>query len=302
MISLQCKRCGTELRNDDEFCYHCGQKTTVIQRMLASRALIGSMIAIIVVILAAVAAYFIWTGKIRFPEFGKGAVVENTAAPENNDKNDRPVQATQKPQSSEPEVTATPEPTEPPFEAADVTDEMKPELKTLTKRIRPFLAFSSKYYQNRSRSFVWDDGTATVMALYNLQQVDGKVKYGDKYSDIKKKVKREMKKLFGDNAKYDLTYGGSYPDYVYRRTGDTVVYNASRITGRTYSMSVDKVIAYEQDKYRVIASACLVSQYNRENKGYVQKYTIYIDKDESAEYGYVVRKVKLYKKKDAKTD
>lgn len=297
MISLKCKRCGTELRNDDEFCYHCGQKTTVIQRMLASRALIGSMIAIFVVVLAAVAAYFIWTGKIQFPDFRGSAVAEKTAAPLHDENDEKPAQPTQEP---EPQLAATPEPTEPPFEIEDVTDEMKPELKTLTKRLRPFLAFSSKYYQNRSRTFKWDDGVATVMALYNLQQADGTVKYGDKYSDIKKKVKREMKKLFADYAKYDLTYGGSFPDYIYRRTGDTVVYNASRITGRTYSMSVDKVIAYEQDKYRVIASACLVSQYNKANKGYVQKYTIYVEKDDSAEYGYVVRKIKLYKKKDAK--
>lgn len=297
---MQCKRCGTELRSDDEFCYHCGQKTTVIQRIFASRALIGSIIAILVVILAAVTAYFIWTGKLRLPDFGGNTVAERTTAPTGEKRGDEPSQTTREPEEPTAIPTATPEPTAPVFEPEDVTEEMKPELKTLTKRIRPFLAFSSKYYQNRQRTFKWDDGAATVMALYNLQQVDETVKYGDKYSTIKKEVKAEMKKLFADNAKYDLTYGGTYPYYVYRKTGNTVVYNAGRITGKKYSMSVDKIIAYKQDKYRVVVSACLVSQYNKANKGYTQKYTVYVDKDDSAEYGYVVRKIKLYERKDAK--
>lgn len=293
---MKCKRCGTELRDDDEFCYRCGQKTTVIQRLFASRALIGSLIAILVVVLAAVIAYFIWTGKIKFPDFFGSTVAEETTPPSEEDRDkDKPLQVTQRP---EPEPTATP--AAPVFEPEDVTDAMKAELKPLTRRVKPFLAFSSKYYQNRPDIFKWDDVSATTMALYNLQYVDQSVKYGDKYSSIRKKVKREMKKLFADNAKYDLTYSGSFPDYVYRQVNNTVVYNASRITGKTYSMSVDKVIAYKENQYRVIVSACLVSQYNKANKGYVQKYTLYVDKDDSAEYGYVVRKVKLYKKKDSK--
>ena len=58
---MYCKKCGTELRENDTFCYYCGNRIGWMQRMLSSKAFIGSMIAVFVVIIAAVLTYYIWT-------------------------------------------------------------------------------------------------------------------------------------------------------------------------------------------------------------------------------------------------
>ncbi|MCH5252939.1 MAG: zinc ribbon domain-containing protein [Lachnospiraceae bacterium] len=294
---MRCKKCGTELKNDDAFCYRCGQRTSIFQRMFSNKTFVGSLVAILIVIVAAVIFFLIWTGKIKFPDFRAGLSTEE------NSVSDGSVSVTPA-AVSEPDLEATeaPEPTATPgvFTPVDVTAEMKPELKTMMKRLRPFLAFSSKYYENNANSFKWNNRFATVLALYNLHYVDETVKYGDAYSNIKTKVKKEMKKLFGGYVKYDLTYSDKYPDYVYRQLNDTIVYNASRITGQTYSMPMDKIIEYEEGRYRVIVSACLVSQNNPEDKGYVQKYTLFLEKEEDSGYGYYVSRIKRYQKKDSK--
>lgn len=73
---MYCKKCGTELRENDTFCYYCGNRIGWMQRMLSSKAFIGSVIAVFVVIIAAVLTYFIWTGKITMPSFDKGQTTE----------------------------------------------------------------------------------------------------------------------------------------------------------------------------------------------------------------------------------
>lgn len=284
---MNCKRCGTELKNDDEFCYRCGQRTTVFQRMFASRAFYGSLAAILVVAAVAVLAWFIWTGRLSLPIGGGSGAAgapqgENTAAaPEK----------TEAPRDRTAEPTATPYV----FRPSEVTEEMRGELRPLMKKVRPFLAFAASYYENGSHTFRWGDGAATVMALYNLYEVEGAVKYGDTRSKIRREVKKEMKRLFAENYEYSLTYGDSFPDYVYRPVNDTLVYNASRITGKTYSMTVKKITEYEEGSYRINVSAGLVSESNKADKGYFQGYTLYVDRDEDAEYGYVVKKVKKAK-------
>lgn len=73
---MYCKKCGTELRENDTFCYYCGNRIGWMQRMLSSKAFIGSVIAVFVVIIAAVLTYLIWTGKITMPSFDKGQTTE----------------------------------------------------------------------------------------------------------------------------------------------------------------------------------------------------------------------------------
>ena len=46
---MYCKKCGTELRENDTFCYYCGNRIGWMQRMLSSKAFIGSVIAVFVV-------------------------------------------------------------------------------------------------------------------------------------------------------------------------------------------------------------------------------------------------------------
>ena len=60
-------------------------------------------------------------------------------------------------------------------------------------------------------------------------------------------------------------------------------------------------IEYKEGRYRMIVNAGLVSERDKKDKGYFQKYTVYVDRDETAKYGFVMRKIKLYEKKDGKT-
>ena len=46
---MRCKKCGTELKNDDAFCYRCGQRTSVFQRVFSNKTFVGSFIAILIV-------------------------------------------------------------------------------------------------------------------------------------------------------------------------------------------------------------------------------------------------------------
>lgn len=304
---MRCKKCGTELRSDDEFCYRCGQRTTVFQRMFASRAFVGSTIAIVIVAIAAVLTWMIVSGRLDLSSLGKKSVdqpgTENTTAGRDMPGQDEEKAGTKSVVTAEPtaEPEPTPEPTPEVVYPADVTKDIKPEMKELTTRIRPFLAFCASYYENGRHAFKWDDMSATTMALYNLEYLDKKVKYGTPIDTITKKTKKEVKNLFGSNAKCKFTYSGRFPDYVFVKSGNTMVYNVTRITGKTYSMKTDKIIEYKEGKYRLIVSAGLVSERNKRDKGYFQKYTVNVEKDEAAKYGFVIKKIALYKKKDGKT-
>ena len=281
---MNCKKCGTELREEDKFCYYCGNRTGVLQRILSSRALIGSVIAVLVVVLAALFTYFIWTGKLKLPSMGKSQVAEKGGPGKNEE--------------TEPErtavVTTTPEPTATPyvFQPSDVTGEKKAEMKPLTDRLMPFLAYSASFYADGSHGFRWNDASATTMALYNLEHYDKTVKYGDSMGRIQKKVKKEMKKLFGKNHKYKFKYEGSYPGYVYRPAGNTIVFNSTRIPGRKHHLRTKKIREYKEGKYRLEVEAYL-SRVSDGMKGRSQKYTVMVDKDDDSTYGYVVSKIKL---------
>lgn len=275
---MYCKKCGTELREDDKFCYYCGYRTTLLQRMLSSKAFVGSVIAILFVVVAGILTYLFVTGKIKLPARSEqpGVVEEYT---EN-------VEIT-------PQITATPAPT-PTFAPADVTATMSIEMKPLLERLKPFLAYSASFYADGSHAFRWDDASATTMALYNLEHYDKSVKYGDSMSKIKTKAKKEMRKLFGTNYKYKFKYEQRYPGYVYRPTGDTMVFNSVRIPGKEYNMKTKQIKEYEQGRYRVTVEAylSLVSDGTRSD---AQKYTVLFEKDENSEYGFVVSNIKLKK-------
>lgn len=284
---MYCKKCGTELREEDKFCYHCGERTGIIQRMLASKAFIGSVIALLVVAAAVILTYFIWTGRLRMPSRGGTTVTDQS-------RQETEVEDTAPPKKAE--RTPTPEPTATPyvFQPVDVTAEMKKEIKPLTDRLTPFLAYSASFYADGSHKFRWDDKTATVMALYNLEHYDKSVRYGNAMSDIEKKTKREMKKIFGKHFKYKFKYEGTYPGYVYRPTGNTVVFNATRIPGKKHNLKISKITEYEEGQYRIAVEAYL-SQTSGGAKGDVQKYTVLAEKDEKSSYGYTVKQIKLKK-------
>ena len=136
-------------------------------------------------------------------------------------------------------------------------------------------------------------------AQIGVSAVVGTIRYGNDIRQIKKSAKKEMKKLFGDNYKYKLEYGERYPLYVYRPAGNTIVFNSMRIPGKDSGMKIEKIIEYAEGKYRVVAEAYLKSRYTGQ-KEKVQRYTILVDKQEDSEFGYVVNKLRLYKKNDKK--
>ncbi len=302
---MVCKRCGTELRNDDEFCYRCGQRTTVAQRMFSNRAFVGSLIAILIVVAAGIFTYFVWTGKIHLP-IGNSSVEEpmTETGDRDIDKNDNDSgkdDGEDEQPAATPEETEEPAPTATPFAPANVTAGMKRELKPILSHARPYLALSSLYYSGGQHEFRWGDVPATRMSLYYLHAEKETVKYGDTYSSIQKKVKKEMKDVFGPYAKYDMTYEESYPGNMYRQTGVTVVFNLQRMGTRVGKMDVEKVIEYKEGRYRVVARGYVVESASADSRPQAeQRYTLYVERDEDGKYGYYIRKVALYKKKDGK--
>ena len=109
---------------------------------------------------------------------------------------------------------------------------------------------------------------------------------------MKKEAKKEIKKIFGSNYKYKFAYTGTYPGYVYRPTGNTIVFNSMRIPGKDYQMKVKKITEYEEGKYRLTVEAYLTNT-GSSVKGVSQKYKVYLEKDDSSEFGFVVSKIKL---------
>lgn len=288
---MKCRRCKTELRSDDEFCYHCGERTTLWQRMVASRMFAGSIVAIVLVAMAAVATWLILTDRIQLPFLESGNTPGAPVAEEGNG-----IVSTGSPV---PESTDTPEPTATPyvFEPGDATEEMEGEIKPLLVRMRPFLAFGSSYYARNQRAFKWDDVSASVMSLYRLQFVDKKIKIGDSYTSIKKKAGKEIKDVFGKKYKFRLSRGGSFPDYVYLPSGSSIRFNSSYVNGKKYQMEIEKIILYKEGKYRVVVKAFLSSGGRPET---AQQYTLFVIEDEDSAYGYTVDKIRLYKKGDKK--
>ena len=279
---MYCKKCGIELRDNDEFCYHCGTRTTFMQRMVASKTFIGSIVAVVLVLIVGILTFLILTGKLKFPEKKQEPVTREQEQPA---------------VTQQPIITETPTATPYVFEVRDVTASAKTKMKGLLERIKPFLCYSAPFYADGTHKFKWNDQSATVMALYNLEHVDTVVRYGNDIKTIKKAVKKEMKKLFGNNWKYKLVYGEQYPGYVYRTVGNTIVFNGMRIPGKEYGMKVKKAVEYEQGQYRVVVEAALRDRGTSQG-GAVQKYTLFIEKSPDSKYNYFVGNIRLFQKKD----
>ncbi len=279
---MYCKKCGTELRENDKFCYHCGRKTGMFQRFFSSRALAGSIIAVLVMIVVVIFTYCIWTGKW------------NSTSEKNTQNEIKKEIQKEEVQKEDTVIAATPVATPYISYPADVTKEKKKEMEPLTDRLMPFLAYSASYYAEGAHTFLWNDKMATVMALFNLEHYDKTVRYGDSMDEIQKKTKKEMKKIFGSNLKYNYVYEGRYPGYVYRPTGNTLVFNVARIPGKEYNLKIKKITEYKENKFRLDVEAYL-TEGKGGTKGKSQKYTVTAKADEESAYGYVVSKIKLSK-------
>ena len=79
---------------------------------------------------------------------------------------------------------------------------------------------------------------------------------------------------------------------MYRPTGNTIVFNSMRIPGKDYQMKVKKITEYEEGKYRLTVEAYLTNA-GSSVKGVSLKYKVYLEKDDSSEFGFVVSKIKL---------
>ena len=65
-----------------------------------------------------------------------------------------------------------------------------------------------------------------------------------------------------------------------------------RIPGKDYQMKVKKITEYEEGKYRLTVEAYLTNA-GSSVKGVSLKYKVYLEKDDSSEFGFVVSKIKL---------
>lgn len=122
---------------------------------------------------------------------------------------------------------------------------MKKEMKPLTERLKPFLAYSASFYANGSHRFKFDTTFVTTMAIliWNIRiRHCGMVIQCPKW---RRKLRKKLKKIFGSNYKYKFAYTGTYPGYVYRPTGNTIVFNSMRIRERLSDES-EKITEYEE--------------------------------------------------------
>ena len=91
--------------------------------------------------------------------------------------------------------------------SSELTIDEQIEMKPLTERLKPFLAYSASFYANGSHRFKFDTTFVTTMAIFNLEHSDKTLRYGDSMSKVKKEAKKEIKKIFGSNYKHNCISG-----------------------------------------------------------------------------------------------
>ncbi len=290
---MRCKKCGTELKDDDEFCYRCGLKTTALQRAFASKMLIGSVVVIFFVAVVAIVTVLVMSGHIKNPFEKKyeSLVSVATSAPdatqEPNATNEEKEKA-QKKEKKEEKKKATPEPVKE-EELGDVTATMKKEVKPIISRVYYFLAYGVQYLKEDKVKF--DDNYATAMAIYNLEHVDRKITLSTNFDQAKGGVNREIKRLFGTNAKYKVKFSDKFPNNVYKTDGNRYQFVAQRIPGKDYKKKIISIEAAGDDEYKVRLKAGLVSSTNANDKGLFGEYDVTVKKDETAKFGYVITNI-----------
>ena len=220
---MRCPNCKTELKQDDVYCYQCGTKINWFWRFKTH--LIA--VAVVVIVLAGGTITGVTLYRNGVFDAKKDTVAEQpaqTQAPSKKEnKTEKSAIQTAKPTAAPGQVTKDTVASD--FVAVNKTKEIKPKLKDLTEQTAPFLSLCVRWKDLGGDKFTWDNQVATQAVLYDMLYGDpasgtGEMHvrgYDNSYAGIARRVKKEMKARYGDAYAFDLSYGDTFPYYLFRK-------------------------------------------------------------------------------------
>ena len=254
---MRCPNCKTELKQDDVYCYQCGTKINWFWRFKTH--LIA--VAVVVIVLAG--------GTITGVTLYRNGVFDAKKDTVASD-----------------------------FVAVNKTKEIKPKLKDLTEQTAPFLSLCVRWKDLGGDKFTWDNQVATQAVLYDMLYGDpasgtGEMHvrgYDNSYAGIARRVKKEMKARYGDAYAFDLSYGDTFPYYLFRKQNKKIEYAGEELRSEKCDAKVTKVTQVAEDTYEAEVKAGIVKTYNSSN-GTWKKFKLTIVKDKKSKYGYHITNV-----------
>lgn len=293
---MRCPNCKTELKQDDVYCYQCGTRINWFWRFKTH--LITAAVVIIVLAGGTI------TGVTLYKNGAFDAKKDNVA--------EQPAQTREtsnKDGKTDEKSVQTPKPTVEPgqttqdtaasdFIAVNKTKDMKPKLKSLTEQTAPFLSLCARWKDLGGGKFGWDNQVATQAVLYDMLYGDpasgtGEMHvrgYDNSYAGIARRVKKEMKARYGDVFTFDLSYGDTFPYYLFRKQNKKIEYAGEELRSEKCDANVTKVTQVAVDTYEAEIKAGIVKTYNSSN-GTWKKFKLTIVKDKKSKYGYHITNV-----------
>ncbi|MGN1206248.1 MAG: zinc ribbon domain-containing protein [Eubacterium sp.] len=297
---MRCPNCKTELKQDDVYCYHCGTRISWLWRFKSH--LMAAAIVIVLLIVGTVTGVMLYKNGV----FDAKKEVKNDTVAEQPVQTQAPLKEDEKTEEKQdglikPTVAPGQTTQENPlsdFLAVDKTKEMKGKLTKLMEQTAPFLSLCARWKELGGGKFTWDDQVATQAVLYDMLYGDpatgvGEMHmrgYDNSYSGIAKRVKEEMKARYGDAYKFDMTYGDTFPYFLFRKQNKKVEYAGEELRSEKCDFKITKVTQVAEDMYEVQIKAGIVKTYNVAN-GTWKKRKVTIIKDKKSKYGYHITNV-----------
>ena len=295
---MRCPNCKTELKQDDVYCYQCGTRINWFWRFKTH--LITAAVGIIVLAGGTITGVTLnKNGALEAKKDNEAAQPSQTRETSNEDgKTDEKSVQTPKP-TVEPGQT-TQDTAASDFIAVNKTKDMKPKLKSLTEQTAPFLSLCARWKDLGGGKFAWDNQVATQAVLYDMLYGDpasgtGEMHvrgYDNSYAGIARRVKKEMKARYGDAFTFDLSYGDTFPYYLFRKQNKKIEYAGEELRSEKCDANVTKVTQEAVDTYEAEIKAGIVKTYNSSN-GTWKKFKLTIVKDKKSKYGYHITNVQL---------
>ena len=262
---MRCPNCKTELKQDDVYCYQCGTKINWFWRFKTH--LIA--VAVVVIVLAG--------GTIT------GVTLYRTQAPSKKEnKTEKSAIQTAKPTAAPGQVTKDTVASD--FVAVNKTKEIKPKLKDLTEQTAPFLSLCVRWKDLGGDKFMLYGDPASGTGEMHVRG------YDNSYAGIARRVKKEMKARYGDAYAFDLSYGDTFPYYLFRKQNKKIEYAGEELRSEKCDAKVTKVTQVAEDTYEAEVKAGIVKTYNSSN-GTWKKFKLTIVKDKKSKYGYHITNV-----------
>ena len=114
--------------------------------------------------------------------------------------------------------------------------------------------------------------------------------YDNRYAGIAKSVKKEMKQRYDDAYTFDMSYGDTFPYYLFRKQNKKVEYGGEELQSEKCDASITKVTQIEKDTYEAVIKAGLVKTYNP-SQGTWEKFKLTLRKNKKSKYGYSIMNV-----------